>query len=129
MTVIGPHDPERPFWVVWMLKREARVCSAAARRSDMAEMTPLKGKRRAISARKLLILIWREYMGAVTTRENNGRRKRKEKSFIFVYLIEIGTSTSQLDIEIRYLVDLPTFLEIAYDIDEYISSRVENTTS
>jgi len=29
----------------------------------------------------------------------------------------------------RFCVDLPTFLEIAYDIEEYISSKVENTAS
>ena len=80
-----------------MPKSEARVCSAVARRPEMSEMMPLKGQRRAISASKLLMLIWREYMGAVTTRENNGRRKTREKSFIFAYIIGLNTSTSQLN--------------------------------
>jgi hypothetical protein len=40
-----------------MPKREARVCSAATRRPERSEMIPLKGKRRAISARKVLMLI------------------------------------------------------------------------
>ena len=69
-----------------MPKRKAIVCMAAPRRPEISEMMPLKGKRTAISARKELILIWREYMGAATTREKKGRRRRRENSFIFAYI-------------------------------------------
>ncbi len=84
MTVTAPQDPERPFWVVLMPRRKARTCSAAISRSEISVMRPLNGKRRAISARK--VLMSREYMGAATTSETKGRRSSKENCFIFVYL-------------------------------------------
>lgn len=67
-----------------MPKKKAREFSAATSNPEMSEMMPLKGKRRATSARK--VLMSRENMGAATTREKSGRRKRTEKSFMFAYI-------------------------------------------
>jgi hypothetical protein len=64
-----------------MPKRKARVCSAAMRRPEMSEMRPLKGKRSATSARK--VLISRENIGAAATKEKKGRRSSRENCFIF----------------------------------------------